>query len=127
MGQQNRGWWIALLVLVLIVLLVPLLGGGMMGWGMMGPGMMGWPAGPATPGVGGWAWGLAMALGGLAMLAFWGAVIVGIVLVVRTLTGSGGGSTGPQQDSALDILKRRYAAGELTQEQYDEMRRVLEQ
>ncbi len=127
MAQDPRGWWIALVMLVLLVLLVPLLGGGLLGWGMMGPGMMGWPGGPAVPGGGGWGWGLAMALGGLATLAFWGAVIVGIVLVVRTLMGASGRSPGPERDSALDVLKRRYAAGELTREQYDEMRRVLEE
>ena len=126
MAQQNRSWWVILAVLVLVVLLVPLLGGGMMGWGMLGPGMMGWP-GAATPGAGGWAWGLAMGLGWLAMLAFWGAILVGIVLVVRALARSSGASSGGHEESALAILKRRYAAGELTREQFDEMRRVLEQ
>lgn len=125
-AEEHRGWWIALVLLVLLVLLVPLLGGGLVGWGMMGPGMMGWPGGPAVPGGGGWGWGLAMALGGLAMLAFWGAAIVASILVVRALTGAGRSPT-PPQDLALDSLKRRYAAGELTREQYDEMRRVLEQ
>jgi putative membrane protein len=122
-GQQ-RGLWVVLAVLVLIVLAVPLLGGGMMGWGMMGPGMMGGWGGQGAPG-GGWGWGLAMALGGLAMLAFWGALIVGVVLAIRAFTG-GGGSPEPRGDAALDILKRRYGAGELTLEQYEEMRRVLE-
>lgn len=123
-AEEQRGWWIALVVLVLIVLLAPLLGGGIMGWGMPGPGMMGWPGGPAARGVGGW--DLAMALGGLAMLAFWGVAILGSILLLRALTGAGRSPTLPQ-DLALDILKRRYAAGELTREQYDEMRRVLEQ
>lgn len=31
----------------------------------------------------------------------------------------------PQNESLLDILKRRYALGELTREQFEEMRRVL--
>ena len=31
----------------------------------------------------------------------------------------------PRDDSLLDILKRRYALGEITQEQYEEMKRVL--
>lgn len=43
--------------------------------GMMGPGMMGRG--------GGWMWGVGMWLGGLAMLVFWGALIVGAILVVR--------------------------------------------
>jgi uncharacterized membrane protein len=31
----------------------------------------------------------------------------------------------PQGESLLDILKRRYALGEITREQFEEMRRVL--
>jgi putative membrane protein len=121
MGQQHRGWWIALAALVLIALIVPVLG-----WGMMGPGMMGGPGAPAVQGAGGWGWGLAMALGMLAMLAFGGAVIVAVVLAVRAFTGPGGDGTAAREDAALDILKRGYAAGELTREQYEEMRRGLE-
>ncbi len=109
--DSNRGLWVALGVLVLVVVLAPLLGAGMMGWGMMG-----WP--PPR----GWTWGLGMALGAVAMLAFWGAVVLAVVLAVRALAGR------PQkEDSALEILRRRFAAGEITREQYEEMRKVLEQ
>jgi putative membrane protein len=64
-----------------------------------------------------------MGLGGLAILAFWAALIVGVVLLVRAL---GGGTGGRWQRTPLDILKRRYAAGEITREQYDEIRKELE-
>lgn len=127
MRGEQRGLWIALGVLVLVVLLVPILGAGMMGPGMMGPGMMRGYGPSAAPGAGGgWAWGLAMGLGGLAMLAFWGAVIVGIVLLVRWVAGSAAGPAARGGESALDILKRRYAAGEITREEYEQMRQVLE-
>jgi putative membrane protein len=33
---------------------------------------------------------------------------------------------GPRAESALDILKRRYASGEITREQYQQMRRDIE-
>ena len=122
MHTENRGLLIILLVLVVVVVLGPLLGGG-----MMGPGMMwGWGAPGAPPAVGGWGWGLAMGLGWLAMLAFWGALIVGVVLLVRGLGSSIAGPTGKSTESPLEILKRRYAAGELTREEYDQMRQVLE-
>jgi hypothetical protein len=107
MNSGNRGLWILLGVLVLIVLLVPLIGGGMMAAGMMGPGMMrglGPPGSTPNVQVGGWpwAWGLAMGLGMLAMLAFWGAIIVGVVLLVRWLVSTTGHAG--TQESALDIL-----------------------
>lgn len=34
-------------------------------------------------------------------------------------------STAPQQESLLNILKRRYALGEINLEQFQEMQRVL--
>jgi len=78
--SNHRGLLIVLGVLVVIFLLGPLLGGGMMGQGMM------WSHDPqGILGISGWAWGLMMALGLLSMFAFWGALIVGIVLLVRWL------------------------------------------
>jgi len=59
--------------------------------------------------MGGWGWG-GMAFGGL-MMVLWFVLIVGlIVLVVRWI----GGTIGRSSDqSALDILKQRYARGEI--------------
>jgi putative membrane protein len=82
-------------------------------WGM-GPGMMG----------GGYGMGW---FGGAIMIAFWIAVIVGIVLLIRWLiistrtTVRDGGSG----DSALEILKRRYARGEIDKEEFEEKKRDL--
>ena len=120
MSRNNRGLLILLVVLVAVFLIGPLVGGGMMGPGMMwGYGSQGNPSG-----TNGWLWGLGMGLGSLSMLAFWGALIVGIVLLVRQL---GGPTAGPQrEDEALDTLRRRYAAGEISHEEYEERRKVLE-
>jgi putative membrane protein len=87
--------------------------------------------GAAAAGTSGWMWGGAMALGWLAMLAFWGALAVGVVVLVRWLAGSGGGATTGQSpaagsESALDILRRRLAAGEITEEEFERLRRVVE-
>jgi putative membrane protein len=73
------------------------------GWGM-GPGMMGWAAGT---------W-----FGSLFMLLFWVLLILLIVLVIRRLFASGAsGSPGrDREESALDILKKRYARGEIDKE-----------
>ena len=56
------------------------------------------------------------------MLAFGGALIIGVVLLVRGL----GAGQGRLQDSPTDILKRRYAKGEITREEYEQTRKDLE-
>jgi len=120
MSKDHRGLLIVLGVLVLIFLIGPLLGGGMMGQGMM------WGHDPqGTLGINGWAWGLMMALGLLSMFAFWGAIIVGIVLLVRWLAGTNAGPN-DAEDPALEALRRRYAAGEISHEEYERMRKALE-
>lgn len=73
-------------------------------------------------GSGGW-WGWPMSIG---MVAFWVAVVLAIVLLVRALaSGVAQPSTGPRHESALDVLKRRYAAGEIGREEFEEKRRDL--
>ncbi len=64
----------------------------------------------------------------LGMLLFWGLVIVVLVALVRTFAGprSPGGPGGPEK-SALDILKERYARGEIGREEYEQMKKDLEQ
>lgn len=80
-------------------------------WGMMG---------------GGW---FGMVLWPLIMIAVVAGVIVLIVLAVR---GRGGASSPPgappggAQKTAIDILKERFARGEIDREEYEERRRLLE-
>lgn len=95
---------------MVVLVLIPLLGwafsgaGGWLagGWGM-GPWMM-W-------GPGGW-WFMP-----IFMVLFWGVVIWEVVVLVRGFTRSGGsdGVSG-RQDSAQEILNRRYASGEISKE-----------
>ena len=127
MGRSHRGLLILLGILLPLVVLGPR-GGGMMGWGGMGPSMMGEYGRPTmAPGMGGWGWGLAMGFGGLMMLAFWGVLIVGVALLVRWLSATTTGSSEPpHRESPQEILKRRYAAGEVTQEEYERIRNQLE-
>jgi putative membrane protein len=72
---------------------------------------------------GGWGWG--MGFGWIFMILFWALIILGIVALARWLfsTGTHGGSAGKRP---LDILKERYARGEVTRDQYEQMRRDLE-
>jgi putative membrane protein len=62
------------------------------------------------------------------MMLFWilviVAVIAGIVWVVRQ--SSDGSSSAPgRPDQALNILRERYARGEVTKEEFERMRREL--
>jgi len=58
----------------------------------------------------------------LMMLVFWGLIIVGLVLGIRWLIAQG---KEPRADSPLDILKRRYARGEIDKEEYEAKKRDL--
>ena len=65
----------------------------------------------------GWGW---IGLGMAHMLLFWVLVIVGIVALARSF----GNSPAPGRGS-LDILNERYARGELTRDQFEQMKRDL--
>jgi putative membrane protein len=67
----------------------------------------------------GWGWGW-IGLGIFHMGLFWILVILGIVVLVKWLAGDGAART---EKRALDILKERYAKGELTREQFEQMKR----
>jgi putative membrane protein len=61
------------------------------------------------------------------MLLFWGLIIAGIILVVKWVIEQGrpGGAPAPGGESALDILKKRYARGDIGKEEYDRMKQDL--
>ena len=65
------------------------------------------------------AWGLGMMV---MMLVFWGLVIAGIVLAIRWLAGQGERS---RSDRALDILRERYARGEINKDEFEARQRDL--
>ena len=59
----------------------------------------------------------------VAMVLFWGAIILGIIWLVR------GGSDGwrdRRRETPLDLLERRFAEGAFSVEDYHERRDVLE-
>jgi putative membrane protein len=66
--------------------------------------------------------------GGFFMIIVWVAIIVGIVLLVKWLVAtSGKGAGAPVKESPIEILKRRYAAGEIGKEEFEEKKKDLEQ
>ena len=63
--------------------------------------------------------------GGLSMLAFWGLVIAGIVLLVIYVSSGAGMTPRLSGHSSLDILKIRYAKGEIEKKEFDEKKKDL--
>jgi len=71
-------------------------------------------------------------LGGLAMLFFGAVLVAGVVLIVvwairaGASHGRGEQSAGSlSSDESIAIVRRRYAAGEITKEQYDDLLKAL--
>lgn len=64
-------------------------------------------------------WGAGMML---MMVVFWGVVIVGVVLGIRWLVSLGRPAT---SDTALEILRQRYARGEIDKQEFEAKKRDL--
>ncbi|HBV01031.1 MAG TPA: SHOCT domain-containing protein [Candidatus Taylorbacteria bacterium] len=78
---------------------------------------------------GDWLWGHTF-FGGFFMIIVWVAVIFFVVWIVRELSGGnrsghGNGSRTGGGKTALDILKERYAKGELSKEQFEAMKKEI--
>ncbi len=133
--MKNTGTIVA--IALIVVLAVLLLGGagmtlapaasagvGFGGFGMMGPGMMN---GGMMGGYGN-QYGFGYnPLGTIISLVVWALVIGGIVLLVVWLVRNAnrGGLGIGSNESPLDILKARYAKGEITKEQFDAIKQDL--
>jgi putative membrane protein len=85
-------------------------GGYHMGSGMMGEWGMGW-------------------FGGIFMIIFWVFIIVGVVFLIKWLVQSPKGHSGYGRteisSKALDILKERYARGEINKQEFEEKKKDL--
>ncbi len=56
-------------------------------------------------------------------LIFWILVIIGLVLLIKYLWEGGAAKRG--QESALEILQKRYARGEISKEEFEEKKKDL--
>jgi putative membrane protein len=80
-------------------------------WGM-GPWMMGW-------GIVGWIVPIMMAI-------FWAVIIIAVIVLIRWAVKSGTIGHGiPKDESALDILQKRYARGEISREEFERMKKDI--
>ena len=64
-----------------------------------------------------WGWGM-MAM----MFLFWVLFIVGLIVGIRWLVGKG---KEQKQDSALEILRQRYARGEINKDEFEAKKKDL--
>jgi len=55
-------------------------------------------------------------------LLFWGLIIYGLISIIRRLIPR---NQNLKHESALDILKKRYASGEINREEFSEMKSAL--
>lgn len=80
-----------------------------MGYGSWNDGGMGW-------------------FGMIFMLVFWVLVIVGLVFLIKWLiqTTSSAKTVGHTGSKAIDILKERYARGEISKEEFETMKKDLQ-
>lgn len=69
-----------------------------------------------------------LGFGGMGMILFWVLLIAVVVLVVRGVIGNssaGSNAALPPAPTPLEILQTRYAKGEISKEEYEEMRTDL--
>lgn len=68
-------------------------------------------------------WGMMGWFGGIMMILFWVALVLLVVWFARTASQAQRLDDG---DVARDLLRRRFAAGEISQAEYEQARRILD-
>lgn len=117
LDSRDSGW----IIILIIVLIVLLLGPFMYMGAMMGPGMMGgWHMGQGMMGYGYGSNWIAASLQMILFLVFLGLIVFGVYYFIS-------GGRLKSSGSSLEILKERYAKGEINKEDYDRMKKELKE
>ncbi len=58
------------------------------------------------------------------MVLFWVALILAVIWLYKQIRGEAAGA--PSGETALGILKKRYASGEITKDEFNEMKKEIE-
>jgi putative membrane protein len=67
-----------------------------------------------------------MLIGMAWLIIFWGGIIWVVVWAMKRLTaGTGSGTITTERHSPLNIAKERYAKGEITREQFEQLKKDL--
>ena len=62
---------------------------------------------------------------GIGMILFWIVIVVLIAVLIKWILSQSGGRA-EQREAPLDVLKRRYASGEIDKEEFDRKKKELE-
>jgi len=64
--------------------------------------------------------------GGIFMILFWVLVIIGVVYLIKFVSGSGSEADKPHE-TAREVLEKRFARGEISKEEFENAVEVLKQ
>ncbi|GAB4175296.1 MAG: SHOCT domain-containing protein [Rhodocyclaceae bacterium] len=63
--------------------------------------------------------------GMVSMLLWWGLLILGVAVLVKWLMSGSTGRSPPRENRALEVLRERYARGEIGRDEFEQKKRDL--
>ncbi len=71
-----------------------------------------------------WDYGSGMGFGWMFMVLFWALVVLGIAYLLKLISG-GDRKSERNEETGLDVLKKRYAKGEIGKEEFEEKKKDI--
>jgi len=65
-------------------------------------------------------------IGWVFMILFWALILLGIGALTKRISSTTTGTSGSSPERPLDILKKRYARGEIDRDEFEQKKRDLE-